>query len=129
LAGVQVEIEGAKKLSEGIPASQLASKDGTGLGSTGDTGSSDGKAEMVVFGFDLASKFERAPAANLHLLPLAVAHLHRDKELVSIPHKDTAPKQFKLERNPGSFVALFAMILPVITALAGFYIFMRRRSA
>lgn len=140
-----IEIEDAAKLAEGLPAATLAGNSPTGTengaaASSADKGKEGEKkdekkdakadpAEVVVFGFEFAGPYERAAPANSAVMPLAVSHLYRDKELVSIPTKDFAPRQFNLEKNPASFLFLFAGFLPVATALTGFYIWMRRRSA
>ena len=127
-----------KRLCEGLPAATVAMGEGGALGETkkdGDkaadaaTDSSSQTAELVVLGFDVAGRYEGAAPANAQILPLAVAHLYRDKELVSTPTKDFAPKAFNLEKNPGSFLFLFSGFLPIATLLTGFYIWMRRRSA
>ena len=135
-AGVQIEIENASKLAVGLAAAPLATPTPE-AGKEGSPGApADAKkpeptdsAEVVLLGFDVAGPYERAAPANAQLLPLAVAHLYRDKELVSIPNKDFAPKSFNLERNPGAYLFLFSGLLPIATALTGFYIWMRRRSA
>lgn len=136
--GIDVEIENPAKLAEGLSAATVAMADGKGaLGTEASKTDAAGEkkdpskenAELVVLGFDLAGRFEGAAPANPQILPLAVSHLYRDKELVSIPTKDFAPKQFNLEKNPGGFLFLFAGFLPIATALTGFYIWMRRRSA
>jgi hypothetical protein len=150
----QIEIENPALLAEGLPQSSvaLASSDGAApeLGKVDpDTGAplsedaaaqveaegnkaddaSKKTAEVVLLGFELAGQYERAAPANAQLLPLAVAHLYRDEDLISIPTKDFAPRQFKLDRNPGAYLFLFSGLLPVAMALAGFYIWMRRRAA
>ena len=141
--GLHVEIENPAKLAEGLPAATVASSTDGGLGLSPTptaTPGADGKTpeakkdekptgEIVILGFDVAGRYEGAAPANAQLLPLSVAHLYRDKELISIPTKDFAPKQFNLEKNPGAYVFLFSGMLPLATALAGFYIWMRRRSA
>lgn len=143
--GLSLEIENPEKLAEGIPGALLASKDSTssvgavGTGKDASTAAVDASAaekkqdekvtaEVVVFGFDTVA-YERVLPTTANLIPLAVAHLYKDKDLISIPHKDFAPKKFKLERNPQSFVLLFAFLLPILTAISGFYIYVRRRSA
>jgi hypothetical protein len=85
-------------------------------------------AGVVVLGFDPVA-FERIQLVTTNIIPVAVAHLYKERDLISIPNKDFAPKRFKLERNPGNFVLLFAFILPLLTALSGLYIYVRRRSA
>ncbi|MCA2961649.1 MAG: hypothetical protein IOD12_15475, partial [Silvanigrellales bacterium] len=145
--GIDVEIENPKKLAEGLPAATVAMSEGGTLGTDAakdgdkpvDPAAAQAKdaaadtaaqtAELVVLGFDVAGRYEGAAPANAQILPLAVAHLYRDKELVSIPTKDFAPKAFNLEKNPGSFLFLFSGFLPIATLLTGFYIWMRRRSA
>lgn len=127
-----VEIENPAKLAEGLPAATLAGSSPAGTDPAAADKPADAKteaAEVVVFGFEFAGPYERAAPANSTILPLAVSHLYRDKELVSIPNKDFAPRSFNLEKNPASYLALFAGFLPVATALTGFYIWMRRRSA
>jgi len=144
---LDVEIENPAKLAEGIPSATLASKDSTGKVSldgasqsssagdkskpsdlASDASKDKDSAEVVVLGFDPVA-FERAIPTTTNLIPISVAHLYKEKDLVSIPNKDFAPKRFKMERNPGNFVFLFAFILPLLTALSGFYIYVRRRSA
>ncbi|NBO38918.1 hypothetical protein EBU99_10090 [bacterium] len=149
---LDVEIENPGKLAEGIPSATLASKDSAGkislpgapnttstAGAAGQEKANSGQpgkdasqekvtSEVVVLGFDPVA-FERMIPTTTNLIPLSVAHLYREKELISIPTKDFAPKRFKMERNPGNFVFLFAFILPLLTALSGFYIYVRRRSA
>ena len=146
--GVQIEIENPAPLAEGLPKAAVAmnGKSGSGaeLGKDGEAAKpkEDGQAntdakdkeakktaEVVLLGFELAGPYERAAPANGQILPLAVSHLYRDEDLISVPTKDFAPRQFKLDRNPGAYLFLFAGLLPVSTALAGFYIWMRRRSA
>lgn len=129
---LSVEIDAPAKLAEGIPAATIASKDGAAplSPSTGskDAGKDKVTSEVVVVGFDTVALERRLPLTS-NIIPLAVAHLYKEKDLITIPTKDFAPKRFKLERNPASYVALFAFILPLITALSGFYIYVRRRSA
>ncbi len=147
---VQTVIENPERLAEGLPQSPVAmagdgktdlqvdgesskAEDGASEaadgGEAGTTEESKKTAEVVVLGFELAGQYERAAPANAQILPLTVAHLHRDQELISIPTKDFAPKQFALDRNPGAYLFLFAGLLPVAMALTGFYVWMRRRSA
>lgn len=123
---IDVEIEGPAKLAEGIPAAQLASKDGSGAAGTEKKSE---KAQVVVYGFQTIGQYAQMAPGNSAILPLAVSHLYQDKELVTIPNKDFAPKQFNLDRNPAQFLFLFAGLLPVLTLLMGMYIWMRRRSA
>jgi hypothetical protein len=131
--GLSVEIENPAKLAEGLPAATVAAADGAAIGEAaktpGATPDSKEGAELVVLGFDVAGRYEGAAPANSQILPLAVAHLYRDKELVSIPTKDFEPKAFNLEKNPASYLFLFSGFLPIATLLTGFYIWMRRRSA
>jgi hypothetical protein len=88
------------------------------------------KAEMIVLGFELISKYVPPEASTQVEMPLlAVAQFHKDKELVNIPTKDYAPKQFRMDKNPGSWLAAFAFFLPVGTVLMGLYIWLRRRAA
>jgi hypothetical protein len=129
---LNVEIEAPAKLAEGIPSATIASKDGSAPLSTStgnkDAGKDKVSSEVIVLGFDTVA-LERVLPTTTNLIPLAVAHLYKEKDLISIPTKDFAPKRFKLERNPANYVPLFAFILPLITALSGFYIYIRRRSA
>ena len=145
--GSQIEIENPTQLAEGLPQASVALAGGSGASPDLGTPQKDDKAaapagdtddkkdeskkssEIVLLGFELAGQYERAAPANAQLLPLAVAHLYRDEELISIPTKDFAPRQFKLDRNPGAYLFLFSGLLPLATALAGFYIWMRRRAA
>lgn len=143
--GLSVEIENPAKLAEGVPTATLASNDlktSVNVGnqdknSTSETNESKANdkaaqekltAELVLFSFDTVA-YERVLPTTANLIPMAVAHLYKDKDLISIPHKDFAPRKFKLERNPQSFVLLFAFLLPILTAISGFYIYARRRSA
>jgi hypothetical protein len=143
--GLSLEIENPEKLAEGVPSATLASNDlKTSLdvgsqpkdssaaknGATKDEKAAQEKltAELVIFSFDTVA-YERVLPTTANLIPMAVAHLYKDKDLISIPHKDFAPRKFKLERNPQSFVMLFAFLLPILTAISGFYIYARRRSA
>ncbi len=87
------------------------------------------KSEVVVYGFSLVNQFSKAVPISEELISLTVAHLYKDQELVSIPPKDFGPKQFNLSRNPGAWLPLFSGFLPVVTALIGFLIWMRRRAA
>lgn len=130
---VDVEIETPAKLAEGIPSATLAAKDGAGNLATGGKDGKDANkdkqsSEVVVIGFDTVA-YERMIPTTSNLIPLAVAHLYKEKDLISIPTKDFAPKRFKMERNPANYVLLFAFILPLLTALSGLYIYVRRRSA
>lgn len=146
---VQAVIEHPERLAEGLPQATVAlagdkapDLDVDGADKNKDEATADGKeaaadsaekkettAEVVLLGFELAGQYERAAPANAQILPLAVAHLHRDEELISIPTKDFAPRQFQLDKNPGAYLFLFAGMLPVAMALAGFYVWMRRRAA
>ena len=85
--------------------------------------------EVVVFGFNLAGKYSKPGSINSLLLPLSVAHLYRDKELIAIPEREHEPKPFNLSRNPGAYILFFSGLLPVLTAVLGLFIWMRRRSA
>lgn len=87
------------------------------------------QSEVVVYGFSIINPFSKTVPIASELIPLSVAHLYQDKDVVSIPSREFAPKQFNLSRNPGLWLPLFAAILPLITALTGFIIWMRRRSA
>lgn len=86
-------------------------------------------SEVVVFGFSIINPFSKTVPISNELIPLSVAHLYQDKDVVSIPSREFAPKQFNLSRNPGLWLPLFAGILPLITAIAGFIIWMKRREA
>lgn len=86
-------------------------------------------SEVVVFGFSLAGKYSKPGSINSILLPLTVAHLYRDKELIAIPERDNEPKPFNLSMNPGAYVLFFSGLLPLLTAILGLFIWMRRRSA
>jgi len=142
---LSLEIENPEKLAEGVPSATLASndlktsvnvgsqpKDSAALASDSKDAGNGAKekvsAELVVFSFDTVAH-ERVHPITSNLIPLAVAHLYKDKDLISIPHKDFAPKKFKLERNPQSYIMLFAFLLPILTAISGVYIYARRRSA
>lgn len=87
------------------------------------------KSEVVVFGFSLVNPFSKQVPISEELIPLTVANLYQDQELVSIPPKDMGPKPFNYSRNPGAWLPLFAGFLPVFTALMGFLMWMKRRSA
>ncbi|RDB35889.1 Gldg family protein [Spirobacillus cienkowskii] len=87
------------------------------------------KSEVVVFGFSFVSPFSKFTPISDELLPVTVAHLYQDQELVTIPPRDFSPKQFNLSRNPGAWLPLFSGILPVFTAISGLLIWFRRRSA
>lgn len=87
------------------------------------------KSEIVIYGFSLVGTYSKTVPISEELLPLTVAHLYQDQELVTIPTKDYSPKQFNLSRNPAVWLILFSGVLPISTALAGFFIWMRRRSA
>ncbi|MEN9529189.1 MAG: hypothetical protein RI932_1062 [Pseudomonadota bacterium] len=144
--GLDIEVENPGKLAEGVPSVTLASKDSAATvgidGSSAAAGADKSKSEtkspesatekapagVVVLGFDPVA-FERIQLVTTNIIPVAVAHLYKERDLISIPNKDFAPKRFKLERNPGNFVLLFAFILPLLTALSGLYIYVRRRSA
>jgi hypothetical protein len=86
-------------------------------------------SEVVVFGFSIVNPFSRSIPISDELIPLSIAHLYQDQELVSIPPRDIGPKPFNLSRNPGGWLPFFSGILPVLTALIGFFIWMRRRAA
>ena len=85
--------------------------------------------EVVVFGFSIVNPFSKSVPISEELIPLSIAHLYQDQELISIPPRDMGPKPFNLSRNPGAWLPLFAGFLPVMTALIGFLIWMRRRAA
>lgn len=87
----------------------------------------DDKSEVVIYGFSLVNQYSTQIRVTEELIPLTVAQLYEDKELISIPAKDYAPKQFNYSRNPGAWVLLFASFLPIATAVAGFVIWIRRR--
>lgn len=114
--GVNVEIYGASHFSQDKPDNRSIepSKD---------------KSEVVVYGFSLIGPYSKAIPISEELLPLTVAHLYQDQELITIPSRDFTPKQFNLSRNPGAWLPLFAGILPVITAIFGLFIWFKRRSA
>ncbi len=114
--GVNVEIDGASHFSQDktVNKSIEASKD---------------KSEVVVYGFSLVGPYSKETPISDVLLPLTVAHLYQDQELVTIPPRDFTPKQFNLSRNPGAWLPLFAGILPVFTAISGLFIWFKRRSA
>jgi ABC-type uncharacterized transport system len=114
--GVDVEINGASHFSQDKPVNK-------GMDALKD------KSEVVVYGFSLVGPYAKAIPISEELLPLTVAHLYQDQELVTIPPRDFTPKQFNLSRNPGAWLPLFAGILPVITAIAGLFIWFKRRSA
>ncbi|APJ04657.1 Gldg family protein [Silvanigrella aquatica] len=84
------------------------------------------KSEVIVFGFSLISL---PTVISQQLIPLSVAHLYQDQELVTIPPRDFTPKQFNLSRNPGAWLLFFAGILPLATAIMGLFIWSKRRSA
>ena len=86
-------------------------------------------SEVIVFGFDIADEYNKSGTINSVLIPLSVAHLYRDQELVSIPHSENVQKHFNLSRNPGAYLPFFAAFLPLITAIAGIFVWFRRRSA
>ncbi len=86
-------------------------------------------SEVVVYGFSLVNPYSKSVPISEELVPLTVAHLYQDQELVSIPPRDMGPKQFNMSRNPGAWLLLFAGFLPVVTAIIGFLIWMRRRTA
>ena len=86
-------------------------------------------SEVVVYGFSLVNPFSKSVPISEELVPLTVAHLYQDQELISVPPRDIGPKQFNLSRNPGAWLPLFAGFLPITTAFIGFLIWMRRRAA
>lgn len=87
----------------------------------------DDKSEVVLYGFSLVNEYSSQIHVTEELIPLTVAQLYEDKELIAIPAKDYAPKQFNYSRNPGAWVVWFAGFLPITTAIAGFVIWLRRR--
>lgn len=91
--------------------------------------SANDTSEVVVYGFSLVNEYSPQVRVTEELIPLTVAQLYEDKELISVPPKDYAPKQFNYSRNPGAWVLLFAAFLPVCTAMAGLVIWIRRRTA
>jgi hypothetical protein len=96
----------------------------------GEKAKGDEKAEMIVMGFDLQAKYVQPEVSTQVEVPLlAIAKLHQDKDLVTVPTKDYTPKQFRMDRNPGGWLAMFAFFLPAGTVLMGLYIWMRRRSS
>ena len=113
---VDVNISEASKL---LSTSKIQKMDGNKLD----------KSEVIVFGFGLVSPYSKNSPSSEELLPLAVAHLYEDQELISIPAKDFKPKNFNLARNPGAFILLFAGLLPLLTATTGLMMWMKRRSA
>ncbi len=114
--GVNVEIEGASHFSQ----DKLENK---GIEAAKD------KSEVVVYGFSFVGPYSKETPISDLLLPLTVAHLYQDQELVTIPPRDFSPKQFNLSLNPGAWLPLFAGILPLITAISGLFIWFKRRSA
>ncbi len=112
--GVDVEVEGASHLLSASSVKNANSKD---------------NSEVVLYGFSLVGPYAKAVPISEELIPLTVAHLYQDKELVSIPPRDVGPKHFNLSRNPGAWLPLFAGFLPVVTALIGILIWARRRAA
>lgn len=87
----------------------------------------DDKSEVVLYGFSLVNEYSSQMRVTEDLIPLTVAQLYEDKELIAIPAKDYTPKQFNYSRNPGAWVLLFASFLPIATAFAGVIIWVRRR--
>lgn len=87
------------------------------------------KSNVVVYGFSLVGPYSKETPISDVLLPLTIAHLYQDQELVSIPPKEFVPKQFNLSRNPSAWLPFFAGILPVITVLTGMFIWAKRRSS
>ncbi|BBH54123.1 Gldg family protein [Fluviispira sanaruensis] len=87
------------------------------------------KAQVVVFGFSILGPYARDNPISENLLPITVAHLYQDQELVSIPPRDFTPKQFNMSLYPGRWLPFFAGILPVFTAISGLFIWFKRRSA
>jgi hypothetical protein len=112
--GVSVNIENSSKLYTGAPTPADAKKD---------------KSQVVVYGFSLVNMYSASSPISEELIPLTVATLYQDEELISVPKRDFEPKHFHYERNPGAWLLLFAGILPVLTAITGFAIWMKRRSA
>jgi hypothetical protein len=112
----ELEISNPGKLAAGIPNAEKVK--------------SDEKAQIVLLGFELQAKYVQPEVSTQVELPLlAVAQLHQDKDLVTVPTKDYTPKQFRMDRNPGAWLAIFAFFLPAATVLMGLYIWMRRRSS
>jgi hypothetical protein len=120
--GYSLEIDNAEKLAEGIPAAAGAdanAKPATAV-----------KAQIALFGFELQSKYMDPQVSSQTEIPLlAVAELYKDKDLVTIPTKDYAPKAFRMDKNPQSWLPVFAFFLPAGTVLMGLYIWLRRRSS
>ena len=85
------------------------------------------QSEMIVFSFDIAGSFNKEGSINSILIPLTVAHLYKDQELVSIPNQEKAPKTFHMARNPGGYLLLFSGLLPLLTLVAGIFVWQRRR--
>lgn len=87
------------------------------------------QSEVVMFGFSLVNEYSKEASITEELIPLTIAHLYQDEELLTIPPREFSPKQFNLSRNPMAWLPFFAAFLPFATAVAGFAIWMRRRSA
>ncbi|KAB8028067.1 Gldg family protein [Fluviispira multicolorata] len=87
------------------------------------------KSQVVVFGFGLLGPYSKENPISEELLPITVAHLYQDEELVSIAPRDFTPKQFNMSLYPAAWLPFFAGILPVFTAIAGLFIWFKRRSA
>lgn len=110
---VNVTVENASKMVEGTTPPENV-KD---------------QAEVVVFGFSLVNPYAKQVTITEELIPLTIAHLYQDADLLSIPPRDLTPKQFNLSRNPMAWLPVFALFLPFFTAAAGFTLWMRRRAA
>lgn len=88
--------------------------------------------KVIVLGFDMAASRFLMPASmgiEVQLPVLAVAAMYQDKALISIPTKDYKPKAFRMDRDPNKYLLLFSFLLPVLTVVAGAYIWSRRRLA
>ncbi|WP_186647772.1 Gldg family protein [Fluviispira vulneris] len=114
--GVNLDISGASNLA----VEKVLNKE---------TDPAKDKAQVVVFGFSILGPYARDNPISENLLPITVAHLYQDQELVSIPPRDFTPKQFNMSLYPGRWLPFFAGILPVITAISGLFIWFKRRSA
>ncbi len=86
-------------------------------------------SEVVIYGFSLVNPYSRSSGVTEELIPLTIAHLYQDEELVSIPARDLGPKKLNLALNPGAWALLFAGILPVVTAIIGVFFWLKRRAA
>jgi hypothetical protein len=85
-------------------------------------------SEVVIFAFDIVGPYNKPGTVNSFLIPLSVSHLYRDQELISLPQAQHAPKQFNLSKNPGAYLLFFAALLPILSALGGLFVWLRRRA-